>query len=60
MFVLGTTFLLLAAVSMGLYAVAADRVKRMSGGLRSARVFNRISGAVLVSCGLFVASMKRA
>ncbi len=59
MLVLGTTFLLLAAVSMGLYAFAADRVKRMSGGLRSPRVLNRISGVVLVSCGLFVASLKR-
>ncbi len=58
--ILGTTFLTLAALNAGLYALFAGQLFETMQSIGVKRWFNRFGGTALVGAGLLTASMERA
>jgi len=59
LFLLGSTFLLLAVVNAALYAVFAGQLGEQMKKGRVRRWFNRCGGTALIGAGIFTAGMQR-
>ena len=57
--ILGSTFLLLAAINATLYSVFAGQLRDTMKSSRVRRFFNRCGGSVLIAAGIFTATIKR-
>jgi threonine/homoserine/homoserine lactone efflux protein len=57
--IMGTTFLLLEAVAMALYAAAGARLKTLTGNARALTWLNRISGSMLILFGALLTLARR-
>ncbi len=60
LFVLGGTFLFLAALNAALYALFAGRLREVVQGTKARRWFNRCGGTALIGAGFLTATMRRA
>lgn len=60
MWILATTFVVLAAVNAGLYGVFASSVRRVVTSQRSRKVFNRSGGGLLMAAGVWALFARRA
>lgn len=58
--ILGTTFLLLAALNATLYSIFAGQLRDTMKRSSIRRCFNRCGGSVLIAAGIFTATIKRA
>lgn len=58
-FILGTTFLVLAGINAGLYALFSGRLRDTVGSARMRKIFDRCGGTALIGAGLFTATMQR-
>ncbi len=58
--VMGITFLSLAALNAGLYALFAGQMYEQLQNARARRWINRTGGTALIGAGLLTAAMKRA
>ena len=59
LFMLGTTFLVLATLNATLYAVFAGRVRDLINTPRAKRVFQRLGGSALIAAGLAATLVQR-
>jgi threonine/homoserine/homoserine lactone efflux protein len=60
LFLLGTTFLVLAALNAAAYAVLAGRLQRRLRDGHALRWANRVGGGFLIGAGLLTATLRRA
>jgi threonine/homoserine/homoserine lactone efflux protein len=60
LFILGTTFLVLALINAALYAIFAGTVRDTLRQPRARRWFNRCGGSALIGAGVVTAAMQRA
>lgn len=57
--ILGATFLSLATINAGLYAIFAGHLRDTMQNTKVRRWFNRCGGSALIGAGLFTAAMQR-
>jgi threonine/homoserine/homoserine lactone efflux protein len=56
---LGLTFLVFEVVAIALYALLGARMRRLAGGSRAMRWFNRVSGSMMIGFGCLLALTRR-
>lgn len=57
--IIGVTFLAIAFVFTAVWALAADRARRLFRGPRAARIRNRLTGSLFIGAGLGLALARR-
>lgn len=57
--IIGVTFLIIAFVFTAVWALAADRARRLFRGPRAARIRNRLTGGLFIGAGLGLALARR-
>lgn len=60
MIIMGTTFVVIAALNAAIYALLAERARAKVTNPSTLRLLNRVGGSILVMAGVLTAAMRRA